>query len=88
MGAGQLMGRVGGVGNSSPHRARTSTQALATVPVGMVLPSQAPGSVCPTSYCGYCPRWGLHPLPCPQLPSCPIRECQEFVLLGQESFRY
>lgn len=42
-------GRIGvGVGGQgSPHRLRTSTQAPAAAPAAILLPSQAPGSVCP-----------------------------------------
>lgn len=57
--------RVSGAGSGSPHRARASAQAPAAVPVGIMLPFQAPGSVCPFSCCGHCPRWSLYPLPFP-----------------------
>lgn len=43
LGGGLVSGRSG-----SPHRLRTSTQTPAVVPAAILLPPQAPGSVCPS----------------------------------------
>lgn len=70
MGGGVLSaGSVSVGGSGSPHRLSTSTQAPAAAPAAILLPAQAPGSVCPSQCCGHRPRLGLHPLSCPLPPS-------------------